>query len=193
MVNSPAPVAERARKVLARLAGGRVAQAPLTIRFWDGSELRAREQSQAAPALVLRRPEALAHLLRAPNQIGLARAWVDGSLELDGELERVLALRERYRDLRLSAAQRLLLAVAAVRAAGANVLRRPPVPAIEARPRGLRHSRRRDRRAVTHHYEISNRFYELLLGPTLVYSCAYFEDPAESLELAQTRKLETIC
>ena len=72
-------------------------------------------------------------------------------------------------------------------------MRRPEVPSIEARPQGRRHSVTRDREAVRHHYELSNRFYESMLGPTMAYSCAYFESPADTLEAAQERKLETIC
>ena len=67
------------------------------------------------------------------------------------------------------------------------------VPAIEHRPQGHRHSVLRDRATVRHHYDASNAFYRLLLGPSLVYSCAYFEDPADPLETAQERKLELIC
>jgi cyclopropane-fatty-acyl-phospholipid synthase len=52
---------------------------------------------------------------------------------------------------------------------------------------------RRDRASVTHHYDVSNAFYELLLGPSLVYSCAYFASEDDSLERAQERKLELIC
>jgi cyclopropane-fatty-acyl-phospholipid synthase len=67
------------------------------------------------------------------------------------------------------------------------------VPDSELRPTGRRHSLRRDRDTVRHHYDVSNDFYRRLLGPSLVYSCAYFADPEESLEAAQERKLERIC
>jgi cyclopropane-fatty-acyl-phospholipid synthase len=73
-------------------------------------------------------------------------------------------------------------------------LRAPEVPASEARVgRGRRHSLRRDRTAVRHHYDVSNAFYRLVLGPTMVYSCAYFASPDDTLEEAQERKLELIC
>ena len=62
--------------------------------------------------------------------------------------------------------------------AGPGILRRPPVPSIEARVRGARHSQPRDGEAVRHHYDLSNDFYRLVLGPSMVYSCAYFEHPA---------------
>jgi cyclopropane-fatty-acyl-phospholipid synthase len=183
--------ASLAARALRSVAGGRLAPSPLRIRFWDGSELPAADPM--APTAVVRDCAALAHLLHAPNQVGLVRAWLEGSLELDGDLEQVLPLRERYRDLRLTTADRLRLALLAAAVGGARAVRRPPPPPIEARARGRLHSLARDRSAISHHYEISNRFYELMLGPTMVYSCAYFADPSDSLEQAQTRKLETIC
>jgi cyclopropane-fatty-acyl-phospholipid synthase len=73
------------------------------------------------------------------------------------------------------------------------VLVPPPVPAAEARTGGRLHSLGRDRAAIHHHYDVSNRFYALVLGPSMVYSCAYFEDPGDTLEAAQERKLELIC
>jgi cyclopropane-fatty-acyl-phospholipid synthase len=73
------------------------------------------------------------------------------------------------------------------------VVRRPPVPSLEARLSGDRHTAERDRQAVRYHYDVSNGFYRLLLGPSLVYSCAHFDSPDDSLEAAQERKLETIC
>ena len=74
--------------------------------------------------------------------------------------------------------------------ASSNARRSPP---IEARRQGRLHSLARDKAAIQHHYDVSNHFYELLLGPSMVYSCAYFADPGESLEAAQERKLELIC
>jgi cyclopropane-fatty-acyl-phospholipid synthase len=146
-----------------------------------------------APNVIVRSPDAVAHVLHEPSQLGLARAWVSGALDVDGDVEDALALRDYFGDAQLSAADRAALAAAAVRVAGPGVLRRPSVPATEAHGRGRRHSLARDRAAVRHHYDVSNRFYELLLGPSMVYSCAYFADSAEPLEAAQERKLELIC
>ncbi|HTU87227.1 MAG TPA: cyclopropane-fatty-acyl-phospholipid synthase family protein [Solirubrobacteraceae bacterium] len=192
-----ADVARVAQRALRSVAAGRLAAFPFSIRFWDGSVIPARSGATAArggpPTLVVRNPAALSDLLHEPNEIGLTRAWVRRTLDVDGDLEDVLALRERYAGLHLPARERARLALAAVLAAGPRVLRRQPAPTIEARPRGRRHSVARDREAVRHHYELSNRFYELLLGPSLVYSCAYFEGPGDSLGRAQERKLETIC
>jgi cyclopropane-fatty-acyl-phospholipid synthase len=184
-------VAGAVRRALGGVAGGRLLPPPLTLRFWDGSVLEGRERT--GPQLTVRSPAALAHLLYEPNQLGLARAWLDGSLELHGDLEQVVAMRARFRDLHVSLSERARLVFAAAAIGGLRALRPPVAPEIEARRRGRLHSLRRDQRAITHHYDLSNRFYELLLGPSLVYSCAYFDDPETSLEHAQEHKLETIC
>jgi cyclopropane-fatty-acyl-phospholipid synthase len=163
------------------------------VRFWDGSALPAPGGAHDALTLVIRGPEALEYALRQPNELGLGRAWVSAALDLDGDLERGLALRERFRGLRLSVTDRLTALYAAARL-GAIHLRSPAIPASEARVGGgRRHSLRRDRAAVRHHYDVSNAFYRLVLGPTMVYSCAYFASPEDTLDGAQERKLELIC
>jgi cyclopropane-fatty-acyl-phospholipid synthase len=186
-------VAAAVREVLSGVADGRFATLPVTLRFWDGSVLKSLRDG--APTVEVRDPSAIAHVLHAPNQVGLARAWVTGALAVDddAELEAVLRLRGEFGVLRLTLAERVRLVAAAVRIAGPGVLRRPAVPSIEAQPPGHRHSLGRDRAAIRHHYDVSNAFYRMLLGPSLVYSCAYFDDPDESLEAAQERKLELIC
>ena len=95
-----AAVAGRAAK---RIADGALLELPLGVRFWDGSELASQD---GAPSVVLRDPGAVAHLLRAPGQLGLARAWVDGSLDVaDHDLEAVLRARAvRLRDAVAAAA-----------------------------------------------------------------------------------------
>jgi cyclopropane-fatty-acyl-phospholipid synthase len=181
-----------ARRAAKRISGGALLQLPLGIRFWDGTELHG-QGGQELATLRVQDPSAFAYLLHAPNQLGLARTWATGGLDVDGELNQVLALRDRVNALRLSARDRIQLVWLALRLAGSRALVSPPLPASEARPRGRLHSLGRDRRAIGHHYDISNRFYELLLGPTLVYSAALFARDDELLEPAQERKLESIC
>jgi cyclopropane-fatty-acyl-phospholipid synthase len=191
------PAATIARRTLERIGGGGLARLPVSVRFWDGSVMAAEPAGDdgdgPAPTAFVRSPRALAHVMRAPGELGLGRAWVDGSVATDDDLERFLRLRTRMNAVSLTSADRLRLLVAAVRIGGPQVLRRPPIPAVEARVDGDRHSRRRDRTAVRYHYDVSNDFYRLLLGPSLVYSCAYFAAPEESLEEAQARKLDLIC
>jgi cyclopropane-fatty-acyl-phospholipid synthase len=201
-------VAAAARAALRDVGNGHLAQLPLAVSFWDGSCLPAQPANgngSEQPVVVATAPRALAHLLHQPDQLGLARAWVDGSLTVRGDLEQVLALRGSLPPVRLSVKDRVRLAVSAALAVGPGVLRAPPVPAIEAsvgrrrrlfgldRDGGRRHSPRRDRVAVRHHYDISNDFYRLVLGPTMAYSCAYFSSPDDALEQAQEQKLDLIC
>jgi cyclopropane-fatty-acyl-phospholipid synthase len=171
------------------LTGVRIFELPVTLRFWDGSVL-----DGGAPVVEVRDPVAIAHILHAPGQLGLSRAWVSGALDVPdiADLEAILRLRSFNVDLKPRDIARLF--AAAVKIAGPAVLKKPPVPSVEAprRRRGL-HSLARDKAAIRHHYDVSNAFYELILGPTMVYSCAYWADPDESLQDAQTRKLDLIC
>ncbi|MDO8212296.1 cyclopropane-fatty-acyl-phospholipid synthase family protein [Conexibacter sp. CPCC 206217] len=164
---------------------------PFAVAFWDGSVLPAGETPSIGTVRVRRR--AIAHLLHEPNQLGLVRAFVLGDLDLDGDIEALLALRGRFRGVEMSHRDVALGLAGALLLGGRGALRPPRAPASELRAEGHRHSLRRDRTVVQHHYDVSNAFYRRLLGPTLVYSCAYFESPDDSLEAAQERKLELIC
>jgi cyclopropane-fatty-acyl-phospholipid synthase len=165
---------------------------PFAIRFWDGSEIAAATDPPRFAVLV-KGPDALAELLREPNQLGLSRAWVLGQLDLDGEIEDVFALSDRFAEVSLAWRARVAALGGAWRLGAFSRALRAPVPATESRLSGRAHSIRRDRGAISHHYDVSNEFYRLVLGPTMVYSCAYFDDPEESLEAAQERKLDLIC
>src|SRR5437763_4286962 len=162
-----------ARSAANKIAGGALLQLPLRVRFWDGSQLHG-DAGQELATLRVHDSSALAHLVHSPNQLGLARSWATGGLDVEGELEDVVALRARVEAIGLTARDRIRLAWCAVRLAGRRALLSPPRPDTEARPRGRLHSLGRDRRAIGHHYDISNRFYELLLGPAPVYSAAVF-------------------
>jgi cyclopropane-fatty-acyl-phospholipid synthase len=199
VIDARGGVARTVRESLGALGGRRFERLPFTLRFWDGSSLPAAEAAgngthalKKAPTVIVRDPLALAHVVHEPNQVGLARAWVSGLLDAD-DLEALLALRDRFRGLRLTVADRARLLMAAARVGGARLLSRPPVPAIEAHVGGRRRSLARDRASVRHHYDVSNRFYGLVLGPSLVYSCAYFASPEDTLEVAQRHKLDLIC
>jgi cyclopropane-fatty-acyl-phospholipid synthase len=138
----------------------------------------------------VRSPDAFAHALRAPGQLGLGRAYVSGALGVD-DLDEVLELLDGWEAPPLERRAQARLALAAARAAG--IRRPPPVPRAELRPRGRRHSQERDARAVRHHYDVSNDFFKLMLGESLTYSCALFSRGAKTLEEAQEAKLELVC
>jgi cyclopropane-fatty-acyl-phospholipid synthase len=161
---------------------------PFELALWDGTALAS--TTGGGPVFRARSPRAVAHALMAPGQIGLSRAYVSGELEVD-DLDAVLALLAGWDPPAIDGPTERRLLAAALRAAG--VMRPPRRPAIELRPRGRRHSRERDARAVRHHYDISNDFFALFLDASMTYSCAIFEDDDEALERAQERKLQTVC
>jgi cyclopropane-fatty-acyl-phospholipid synthase len=161
---------------------------PFSIEFWDGSRLDATNGD--GPTFHVRSPEAVAHALRAPGQLGLGRAYVSGNLDVD-DLDAVLELLETWEAPTLDGRTRARLALAAARAAG--ITRPPRVPTAELKPRGRRHSVERDARAVRHHYDVSNEFFALFLDASMTYSCAIFSRGAKTLEEAQETKLELVC
>jgi cyclopropane-fatty-acyl-phospholipid synthase len=161
---------------------------PFTVEFWDGTELPS--TNGGGPRFSVRSPAAFAHALRAPGQLGLGRAYVSGELEVD-DMDAVLDLLDGWQPPALDRAARARLALAAVRATGLRLPPRPPK--AELQPRGKRHSRERDARAVRHHYDLPPEFFELFLGPSMTYSCAVFSRGATTLEEAQETKLEMVC
>ncbi|MEO3767348.1 cyclopropane-fatty-acyl-phospholipid synthase family protein [Streptomyces sp. B8F3] len=168
---------------------------PIRIRAWDGSEAG----PEGAPVLVVRHRRALRRILWRPGELGLARAWVAGELDVEGDLytalDRLAGLlwergpdAPRPRPARLAAAARGALALS-------RPLPPPPPPPEEVRRhrgRGALHTLRRDRAAVSHHYDVGNDFYSLVLGPSMVYSCAYWHEDG-TLEAAQAAKLDLVC
>ncbi|QES52378.1 SAM-dependent methyltransferase [Streptomyces venezuelae] len=167
---------------------------PVRIRAWDASEAG----PPGAPVLVFRHRRALRRLLWKPGELGLARAWVAGDLTIEGDLyealgllsgllwERPKALAAPVRGAARRAALRDLLVLAGPWP--------PPRPPAEEAPHrsGTQHTRYRDRKAIHHHYDVGNEFYELVLGPSMVYSCAFWQ-PGGSLEQAQHDKLDLVC
>jgi cyclopropane-fatty-acyl-phospholipid synthase len=189
-----ADAASRLHGLVEQLLG---APFPLRIRAWDGSQAG----PPGAPVLVAHHRRALRRFLFKPGELGLARAWVAGDVDIEGDLYTAVDLLsdlvwERGDDARtLSRALRDPGFRAAVR--GLLKLAGPPLPPAPPREevRGARHlhSRRSDRRAVSHHYDVGNDFYATVLGPSMVYSCAYWESADGTLEEAQRDKLELVC
>jgi cyclopropane-fatty-acyl-phospholipid synthase len=159
---------------------------PFTVELWDGSRV---PSTRHGPTLTVHSPRALGHLLRAPGELGLGRAYVCGEIDTD-DLDGIVALLGRWEPPKLGFLARLRLARAALRAAGFS---RPKPPVAELRPRRRRHTKGRDAEAVRHHYDVSNEFFALFLDRTMTYSCALFEEGTETLEDAQRAKLELIC
>jgi len=167
----------------------RLPERPFTIEFWDGSSLPSTSED-AGPTFRVRSPKALAHALRAPGQLGLGRAYVSGEIEVD-DIDAVIRVLGGWQPPSLDGADKKALMLGGVRAMGLTMP--PKRPDSELRPSGKRHSKERDARAVRHHYDVSNEFFELFLGPTMVYSCAIWRDgEMKTLEEAQEEKLDTV-
>jgi cyclopropane-fatty-acyl-phospholipid synthase len=164
---------------------------PVRVEFWDGSSVG---PVDGPGTLYVRSPEALRRILWAPGELGLARAFVTGDLDADGDvIELLTAIRHRSpRDQ--SMLRNAPSSLAAARRFG--VLGRPlPPPAIEYQPPsiGRAHTKSRDAETVGHHYDVSNTFYEMVLGPSMTYSCALFADADADLTTAQAAKHDRVC
>ena len=170
---------------------------PLRFTAYDGSSVG---PPDSPLGLELTTPRGLAYLMTAPGDLGMARAYVTGDLLLHGvhpgdPYDALVSLQNNLRFRAPNAPE----ALAVVRALGLGNLRPPPPPPQEALPRwrraveGLRHSKGRDAGMISHHYDVSNRFYELVLGPSMTYTCAVYRTPEDTLEQAQAEKYDLVC
>ncbi len=169
---------------------------PLKFTAYDGS---CAGDEDAELGLDLRSSRGVTYLATAPGELGLARAYVSGDLHAYGvhpgdpyELLKTLTDRVQFR--RPSA--RVLANV--VRSIGVEHLVPVAPPPEETPPRwrrvadGLMHSKTRDAEAIHHHYDVSNTFYELVLGPSMTYTCAVYPNADATLEEAQEYKYRLI-
>jgi cyclopropane-fatty-acyl-phospholipid synthase len=180
MSPSPGSVAEALERVLGP-------HPPIAFEAYDGSRLG---PTDAPATLVLRSRDAIRRIATAPGELGLGRAYVAGDLDVEGDIFAALgALSARVPDARLTPPSWLAIA----RIVGVDGMRPLPPPPEEARLTGVRHSKARDAQAISHHYDVSNRFYELVLGPSMTYSCALWTSPGATLEEAQAAKYELVC
>ena len=176
-------------EVFERIAGP---DAPVEFRAYDGS----RAGAEGSPVrITVRSPVAVSYLAQAPGVLGLARAYVSGHIDLDGDMYTALARMTSIQRSDLSAAERLQL----LRQLGGPrvLLPRIPPPPQEVRTRrrplmGRRHSKGRDASAISHHYDVSNTFYEWVLGPSMTYTCACYPSEDATLEEAQAYKHDLV-
>jgi cyclopropane-fatty-acyl-phospholipid synthase len=165
--------------------------APVRFEFWDGSSIG---PTDGIGTLRIRSVDAVRRILWAPGELGVARAFVAGDLSVEGDIFALLKVLHDAspRDLHQMGLRALPAVLGAARRLGALG---PPLPAPpeECRPAGRRHSPARDARAISHHYDVGNEFYRLVLGPSMTYSCARFTSERTTLEAAQAAKYELIC
>jgi cyclopropane-fatty-acyl-phospholipid synthase len=139
--------------------------------------------------LDVRSPRAVSYLMSSPGQLGLARAYVTGELEVYGDLYTGLDRLARLGIHRPSVQDQARL----YKALAPFALRRPPAPPEEVRLGGRVHTKRRDSDAISHHYDVSNTFYRWVLGPSMAYTCAVFPKADATLEEAQEEKFDLVC
>ncbi|TSE00641.1 methyltransferase domain-containing protein [Skermania sp. ID1734] len=180
-------------EILDTVAGSEL---PLHFSAYDGSSTG---PADAPYGLRLKTPRGATYLATAPGDLGMARAYVSGDLEAvgvhPGDPYEVLKLMDEGLNFRRPSAKEL---AAITRSLGWDVLRPIAPPPQEAMPRwrriaeGLRHSKTRDADAIHHHYDVSNTFYEYVLGPSMTYTCACYDHPNQTLEEAQENKYRLV-
>ncbi|MFI7675392.1 class I SAM-dependent methyltransferase [Actinophytocola sp. NPDC049390] len=160
--------------------------APLEFTAYDGS----RAGDRSAPVRIeVKSPLALSHIASAPGELGLARAYVSGALDIHGDMYTAL---QNMAALELGSVPPKVRAELLVRLGWSRLWWPVPHPAAESRLHGRRHSKKRDQDAISYHYDVSNRFYEWVLGPSMTYTCAVYPDADSSLEEAQWTKHDLV-
>ncbi|WP_427131988.1 class I SAM-dependent methyltransferase [Pseudarthrobacter sp. S9] len=169
---------------------------PLRLRAWDGSEAGPAD----APVLVFRSRRALRRMLWSPGQLGLSRAYVAGDIDAPGDIFAsfaALSSAGKFAEagpFRPPTAREIFtLLKTAVRLGALGPNPAPPPEEAKVTRHGREHTRSRDAAAISHHYDLGNDFYALVLGPSMVYSCAVWENEHTGLDAAQEAKLDLVC
>ncbi|MGY2893998.1 class I SAM-dependent methyltransferase [Deinococcus sp. UYEF24] len=166
-------------------------QRRFAVELWDGTVLpsTAGDESISDAVLKLNSEKTLGRILRLPLDVALGEAYIRGDFDIEGDFSAVVEIADHFDALPgWDRVPGLLRDIELLRrGAGAA----PPAP--KASLEGETHSRERDRAAIEHHYDVSNDFYKLWLDARMVYSCGYFPNGDETLDDAQTAKLEHIC
>ena len=184
--------ASRCRAVLAAVFG-EPGQRGFDVRFWDGTVDRGASPNPPY-TLVLNRPAALRRMLLPPNELSIVESYISGDVDIDGNMEAASNLGEEIGGRLRSplAIAKLVRLVVALPGQSEDDLADTRFPE-HARKLGPRHTPMRDAAAIQFHYDVGNSFYKLWLDRRMVYSCAYFRTPEDSLETAQVAKLDLIC
>jgi cyclopropane-fatty-acyl-phospholipid synthase len=184
--------ASRCRAVLTAVFG-EPEQRTFDVRFWDGTVDRGANPNQPY-TLVLNRPGALRRMLLPPNELSIVESYIGGDVDIDGSMEAASNLAEAIGDRLRSpiAIAKLVRLVIGLPGQAEDDLADTRFPE-HARKLGPRHTPGRDAAAIQFHYDVGNNFYKLWLDRRMIYSCAYFRSPDDSLEVAQEAKLDLIC
>ena len=158
------------------------------VRLWDGTVWSPQGAAEHRFTIVLNHPAALRKMFFPPTERRLGEAYMFGDFEIEGELYEAIYL-ARYLWESWSWKDTLRFAPKLLRMPTRSGMSNEQI----ARVSGQKHSVNRDKQAIQYHYDVSNEFYQLWLDEKMVYSCAYFADPDESIDTAQSRKLDYIC
>ncbi|MGA0128629.1 MAG: class I SAM-dependent methyltransferase, partial [Burkholderiales bacterium] len=140
---------------------------PVRVVFWDGDAVDGGMDVKVQ--LIVKSLRAALLLLR-PTLGKIAKAYVEGTLDIVGDVRDILRCGEDLVAGDSSTYQRRLSLL-----------------------KWWKHTRPADRRSIQHHYDVGNDFYSLWLDQNRVYSCGYFAKDSDSLDVAQERKLDHIC
>jgi cyclopropane-fatty-acyl-phospholipid synthase len=175
---------------------GPVAERRFSVRYWDGTFEPAGATTDPDFTLAFRRPGALRRMLLPATELSIAESFISGDVDIEGNMERAMHLGDAL-GKRLQSAGTMLRLLR-------KLVALPSDPAIAPKEvKGSRFSRgvakalslgrSGDAKAIQYHYDVGNDFYQLFLDPKMVYTCAYFRDPADDLATAQAAKLDLIC
>jgi cyclopropane-fatty-acyl-phospholipid synthase len=157
-------------------------KSPFSIRTFDGWSWRSSKTDQPVCTIAVKTPQAWRTLVRNPSELSLGEAFIEGDLDIEGDIFAVFPIADHLFSLPLNLEDRAARMFREWLSYGRRFCRQ-----------GLRHSQSRDRQCIASHYDQPSEFYSPWLGDGLVYSCAYFRRPSESLAQAQRNKLELIC
>ncbi|MCE1116682.1 MULTISPECIES: C17 cyclopropane fatty acid synthase CfaB [Pseudomonas] len=138
---------------------------PLRVKLWDGNQFDLGPSPQVT--IVVKDPQLIAQLTH-PNLEALGSAFVEGKLELEGDIGEVIRVCDELSQTLLKDEDDVL-------------------------PQRTSHDKNTDAEAISYHYDLSNAFYQLWLDPDMVYSCAYFKEPDNTLAQAQQDKFDHLC
>jgi cyclopropane-fatty-acyl-phospholipid synthase len=160
-------------------------QRNVSFRAYDGSTFGPQDNDAI---IEINTPRAVEYLAASPGQLGLARAYVNGDLDIVGDAYTTLSRLYPMELTHLTLGDKAALA----KNFAPYALKRPKPPTLERALKGSRHSKRRDAEAIHHHYDVSNNFYRWILGPSMAYTCAVFPSADASLEVAQEEKFDLV-
>ncbi|MFV3290657.1 C17 cyclopropane fatty acid synthase CfaB [Pseudomonas sp. NY11955] len=138
---------------------------PLRLKLWDGNQFDLGPSPQVT--ILVKEPQLISQLTH-PSMDQLGTAFVEGKLELEGDIGEAIRVCDELSEALLAGEEDVL-------------------------PQRLAHDKSTDAEAISYHYDVSNAFYQLWLDQDMAYSCAYFREPDNTLDQAQQDKFDHLC